>query len=114
MLPTIIIIVALLTSLISCTNQPVKNLAFEAVLVYQKDYTPQEIRKLLGPPARILRLNNDKEEWYYYQPHKSFWGKIPLLGPKLHHPRVEVLRITFDQGHVSKCLYYVLGEKDES
>lgn len=107
----VVFIVLFLGGLISCSGAPEHNLASEASLVHKGFSTKNEIRQLLGPPAQVVHRPDGREDWYYYQVRKDILKKLPWLGNHLGKEEVEVLHITFREGRVVDCIYYVAGEK---
>ncbi len=91
--------------LTSCAQKQY-HLAIDASIV-TKGQTKDKVEELVGPPDYIVRLGQDREQWYYSHDISPFYKKIPVVG-SLFGPRdIEIIQITFYFDHVSKVLYYV-------
>ena len=93
---------------ISCSShEPVKNLTSDICLILPENNTKKDVIDILGKPDKIQISDQDPgtEEWIYYQVHKSFLKKIPLIRDKFGHEDFDVVIVTFNDERVTACLY---------
>jgi len=101
----------------SCgSHESVKNLTSDVCLVLPENNTKSDVLNILGKPnqIRIHEEDNKTEDWVYYQVHKSFLKKIPLINKKYGSEDFDVVIVTFNNDKVTACLYRSLTRKQLS
>ncbi len=95
-----------IVALTLCSCAPHKRfLAAEATMIHLGDQQSAVV-ELLGRPEAVRRTGKGIE-WYYYEKHRPFYGKIPLLGHYVGKERVDALMVLLREGRVADVIYYV-------
>lgn len=112
---SVLLIIFLGTIAFSCSSKtPVKNLTSDICLIIPENNTKEDVQAILGKPdiIRFNEQNGKAEEWIYYQSHKSFLKKMPLVSKKFGTEEYDVVIVTFRNERVTACFYRSLV-KDE-
>ena len=104
-LPTLLLIGWFSIFLASCSGSQRRFVAADATMIHKGD-SQQEVVELLGQPD-AMRKTSAGTEWYYYEKHRPFYGKIPLLNRYVGKEKVEALMVLISDGRVADVLYYV-------
>jgi outer membrane protein assembly factor BamE (lipoprotein component of BamABCDE complex) len=90
----------------SCSGTPRRYLAPDASII-KEGQNKEEVLQIMGHPNATRVNPQGREEWYYYEEHKSFLKKVPIARSYFGRDEVESIQVTFEQDKVVKVLYYV-------
>ncbi len=90
---------------VGCSNTPVRHLASDACMVSSGHTTRTEVLKLMGDPDAKRMLNQNTEEWVYYEEERSTMQDAPLVGDMFDPNGYQQLVLTLSGDIVTTCRY---------
>lgn len=94
------------------SKMPVRHLTSDICMIVPENNSKNEVLTKLGKPDIIKNESTSNEMWFYFQVHKSFTKKIPLVGRKFGHEEYDLVSITFNDNQVQKCIYRSLSKEE--
>jgi len=94
------------------SHQEVRHLASDVCLVTPMRSTKKDVLVYMGQPRQRRKLGGGKEEWVYYEVHKSTLRKTPYIGEKLGTEEYDLAVVGFSGETVTDVSYRLLTEKD--
>jgi len=94
------------------SKEPVCHIASDISLIIPNQTSKAEILSYLGPPAKKRSLQDDEEEWLYFQSYNSLMRTMPLVGKKMGDCQFDLAIIRFKGDIVSSSQYRDLTEAE--
>lgn len=110
-IPISFFLVALLSLLVAgCGSAPIQHLNSD-VAQLKKGNSQAEVMAIMGAPTRKWQ-EEDREQWIYIVPHKSFMKRLWLINHLAGTISYEIVRITFVGDAISKYSFRYAKEEE--